>query len=112
MIKNYNPNSGNAVHTVRITLMYHDYVGHIAYEIGGNAKGADLLDANCIGYDTQEDIERYVENDCAFSVDEDYDCYRATLHNENGDTLEVDGDADEMRDMVVSIEFSAVVVVN
>ncbi len=62
------------VHTVRVTLQSGPYKGHIAYEIGGNCFGLDMLDWNPECED-QYDIELYVENDCEFRFDED-DCVR------------------------------------
>lgn len=108
MIKYYDPNMCNAIHTVRITLMQEDYVGHISRKIKGDCKGADLLEADCFEYDDQDDIDRYVENDCKFSYDEDYCIYTAVLTNSDGDQLEVEGDTYEMKNMVVSIEFAEV----
>ncbi len=104
MIEYYDPNS-RLKHTVRITLMQYDYVGHIAYKIGGSCHGSDLLDGSCFGEDDQEIIDNYVENDCKLSYDEDYDIYKAILTNPSGEFIEVEGDADEMQNMVVSIEF-------
>lgn len=105
MIKNYDPNFEETIHTVRITLMQRNYVGHISRMIKSNGKGAFLLTADFFDFDAQEDIDRYVENDCEFSYDENYDVYRAVLTNPNGEVLEVEGNAYEMKDMVVSIEF-------
>ncbi len=93
------------MHTVRITLMQWDYVGHISRMIGGNCKGAYLLAADCFELDTQENIDKYVENDCNLSYDEDHDIYKAFLTNPDGEVLEVEGDENEMKSMVVSIEF-------
>lgn len=56
--------------------------------------------------DNQADIDRYLENDCDFSFCEDEELYTATLHNADGDALEVEDDANGFEDMVVAIEFS------
>ena len=46
-MKEYNPTTGwfgkKSVHTVRVTLMQEDYIGHVAYEVYGNCTGADVL---------------------------------------------------------------------
>ncbi len=107
MIKYYDT-TDDMVHTIRVTLMYLDCVGHIAYKMGGDVRGADLLTADCFECDTQEDIDRYVENDCKLTYDEDSNIYKAVLTNPNGDIEEVEGDYDEMKNMVVAIEFSKV----
>ena len=69
MLKYYDPNF-RGVHVVRATFMAWDYVGHVAWPIGGNCRGAAMLDTDFLECDTQEDIDRYVENDCQFSFDE------------------------------------------
>ena len=71
MIKYYDPNMCNAIHTVRITLMQEDYVGHISRKIKGDCKGADLLEADCFEYDDQDDIDRYVENEHLIEIIDD-----------------------------------------
>ena len=63
MLKYYDPNF-RGVHVVRATFMAWDYVGHVAWPIGGNCRGAAMLDTDFLECDTQEDIDRYVENDC------------------------------------------------
>ena len=109
MLTNYDPKMArSAVHTVRVTFMMWGYAGHIAYEIGGTCRGADLLDCNFLESDNADDIGRYVENDCNFTFDEEDECYKATLTNANGETLDVDGGDESFRNMVVAIEFSAV----
>jgi hypothetical protein len=70
MISSYDPNF-RGVHTIRVTFMQWDYTGHVSFEIGGNCKGAELLDFTFLECDNQEDIDRYSENDCQFSYDEE-----------------------------------------
>ena len=106
MIENYNPNVNNAVHTIRITLMQFDYVGHIAYKISGNCKGASLLDAESIfECATQNEIDNYVENDCELALDEDYEIYTGVLTNASGDKWEFQYTPNEMADTIVAVEF-------
>lgn len=73
MIKYYDPNMCNAIHTVRITLMQGDYVGHISRKIKGDCKGADLLEADCFEYGHWDDIGNDVVcSECGCSA---YDGY-------------------------------------
>lgn len=102
MLKQYNPSEKN-VHTIRVKFMEQGYTGHIAFEVSGNCCGADLLNADFLECDTQEDIEQYTENDCAFSVDE-LGWFSATLKDENGKTLDLSGEDATMRSMIVSIQ--------
>lgn len=109
MLNNYDPNmTRHAVHTVRVTFMQWGYVVHVAYEIGGNCQGTDLLNCNFLETDDADDIGRYVENDCDLTYSEDEECFKATLTNTNGDTLDVEGDEEDFKNMVVAIEFAAV----
>lgn len=78
MISSYDPNF-HGVHTIRVTFMQWDYTGHVSFEIGGNCKGAELLDFTFLECDNQEDIDRYSENDCQFSYDEENEVYTAVL---------------------------------
>lgn len=105
MIKSYDPNA-EGIHAVRIAFMQLDYIGHVTYKIGGNCHGANLLNADFLATDNQADIDRYLENDCDFSFHADEELYTATLHNADGDALEVEDDANGFEDMVVAIEFS------
>lgn len=105
MISNYDPNF-RGTHVIRVTFMQWDYVGHVAFQIGGDCHGSDLLNGNFLETDNQDDIARYVENDCKFTFHEGIDCYSATLSNSQGDELVVEGDEKDFKDMVVSIEFS------
>lgn len=77
-------NFRNRVHTIEVTLQFEDYKGHIAYEIGGNCQGLDLLDVDFEYFDA-DDIERLVKNDCNLQIDEYTDCYSFTLRNEKGE---------------------------
>lgn len=107
MLKQYNPSEKN-VHTIRVTFMEKGYTGHITFEVAGNCCGADLLNADFIESDTQEDIKRYTENDCAFSVDEELGWFSAIFKDENGRTLDIEGDEETIRSMIVSIEIEDV----
>lgn len=41
----YKIGQGFSVHTCRITLMEREFVGHVTFEIGGNARGTSILNA-------------------------------------------------------------------
>lgn len=105
-MKKYAPERlGEYVHTIRVTLMQDDYTGHIAYEVGGNCKGGDLLDPNGV----LEGDYLFTENDCRFRcVDEEMPYFEAMLHNAAGDALMVEGDENDMLDMIVSMEIADV----
>lgn len=102
----YDVNIWRGTHTIRVTFMYKDYIGHISYEIGGNCKGAKVLDFGFLENDTQEDIENYIENDCCFEYDEDEDVFRCKLHNSNGDILEYEDSPDCFSTIIVRIEIT------
>lgn len=105
-MKEYNAyETGSLVHTVRVTLMQEDYIGHVSYEVPGNCKGAHLLDPN----DLLGGYYPIVENDCDFRcIDEDFPYYRTALHNAAGDTCLVEGDENDILNQIISIEITAV----
>ena len=108
MLNYYKP-EGSGVHTIRVTFMYKDYIGHIAFRVGGNCKGAMLLDSSFLEVHDQTDINQYVENDCSFSFcgdnDED-ECFTAILKNVAGDELTVIEDAIDFANMIIGIEIA------
>ena len=53
MISSYDPNF-QGVHTIRVTFMQWDYIGHVAFEIGGNCKGAELMDFTFLSVTTKK----------------------------------------------------------
>lgn len=105
MLHCYSPSFGNNLHTIRVTFMHGEYKGHIAHVIGGNCRGSDLLKADFLEYDTQEDIDQYTENDCKFAFHSDLEIYSAVLKDKNGNTLHMEGDERDFQNHVVSIEF-------
>lgn len=106
MIECYDPNIQIGVHTIRLTFMQWGYAGHIAYEVGGNVRGADLLNADLLDYADTDDVGRLTENDCQFEWLEAEEIYQMILTNPDGEQLQVEGEPDEIKDMVVSIEFA------
>lgn len=60
--------------------------------------------------DNQEDIDRYSENDCQFSYDEENEIYTAVLKNADGNALEVEGNEDDFKAMAVGIEIAGTTV--
>ena len=111
MLISYPFDSEFNTHTVRITFMVDEYEGHIAFNIGGNCRGAALLNTDFLDTDTQDDIDRYIENDCSFCCHEDSGdgYFFAVLTDSNGDTRRVEGTGEKMKDMIVRIEIEAVV---
>ena len=97
-MKKYDPDIREGIHTVKITLQQWEYKGHIIMYIGGNCKGKTLLD-----FDFEYEID-FPNNDCEMKYDEDYDCFSCILKDENGNTLECCGDAEDMNNMIVAVE--------
>ena len=104
-MKEYNPTVGwfgKSVHTVRVTLMQEDYIGHVSYEVYGNCTGADVLNADFF----IDEVEQFIENDCEFEWIDDF--FSATLRNESGDKLQVSGMDTDLRRLIVSMEITDV----
>ena len=101
-MKNYDPNIREGKHVLKATLQEWDYVGHIVYEMGGNCKGKTILDT--FDFYSYDDVDTFINNDCKISFDEDYEIFKAILLNEEGEELEIEGDAKEFNNMIVAIE--------
>ena len=101
-MKEYNPDNfiwyGNAVHTVRMTLMQQDYTGHLTYEVRTNCTGAEVLETERL----LDDAMKFIENDCDFAWVEEF--FTATLQNDNGDKLPVSGMYTDLRRLIVGME--------
>lgn len=110
MIKSYPVDAEFNAHTIRVTFMAGRYAGHIAFDVGGNCRGAALLNTDFLDEDTQEDIDRYVENDCGFQYHDNggEGCFTAVLADAKGNILLVEGSSEELKDMIVRMEIEAV----
>ena len=108
MLKTYSPNDTYNIHLVRVTFMEGEYSGHIAYEMGGNCRGADLLDNGFLYETSQADIDQYIENDCQFTFHEDGEWFSAVLKNPAGHSLTVSGKDEDMRKMIVCMEIDGI----
>lgn len=92
------------VHTVRVTFQWLEYKGHIAYEIGGNCCGLDVMDLDFDCWDNG-DIRRLVENDCLFRWNDDYEVWQVDLTDKEGNVCEChDIEPREINRYVVAIE--------
>lgn len=106
MIKNYDPNIGLGIHTVRTTFMMWGYTGHISHKVGGNCKGCEVI-SSVLSYMDEEDIELLVENDCDFKIEPYTNLYSFTLKDADGNTTHADEmSMDEVQSYVVGIEIT------
>ena len=85
-------------HTVEITLQQREYIGHITQRISGDCKGLEFLNFNF------ECEYGSLENDCNLKYDEDHKYFSATLKDPEGNTLDVEGYAEEFNNMIVKME--------
>lgn len=102
-MKYYYPNQQDGTHTIRVTLQWLGYSGHLVQEIRGNCKGRAVLDFD-FGCETE-----FGENDCRLAYDGKHDLFSALLRDEAGDTVRVEGSAGEMNKMIVALEIVAFV---
>lgn len=98
-MKNYDPNITRGTHTVKVTLQQWGYVGHLIFKLGGNCKGRDVID-----FDFECETGESIESDCNFQYYEEDDRFSAILKDESGNTLEVNGEAEEFNQMIVAVE--------
>lgn len=102
MLNNYDPNIWDAVHVVRVTLTMSNYVGHVAFEIGGNCRGKSILET---AFDILEEPCVFTENDCQFAFHEGTEEWTAVLKNPDGDELVIEeSDFREIESMITAVE--------
>ena len=87
-----------------------EFVQRALESVRPGGKVAMFLKVQFLECDNQEDIDRYSENDCQFSYDEENEVYTAVLKNADGDTLEVEGDECDFKGMAVAIEIAGTAV--
>ena len=104
-LKDYDPNTEpDRTQYVRVTLMQWGYKGCIVTAIGGNCLGIDVL-SNAIDFETDTEFDTpSTKNDCNLTYNEDGDFFSAILHDADGNELHVEGDAEEMSQMIVAVE--------
>ena len=64
ILTNYEMNARWGIHTVKATLQFEDYTGHMYVLVDGNCKGRDILTT----VDFWEEMQVY-ENNCQFTGD-------------------------------------------
>lgn len=111
MIEKYSPSTRN-IHIVRITFNKDGYTGHVSYMIGGNSKGAAILETasdfftNC----DIDDVNRLNENDCQLKLDFDDEgkpIFSLILKNQTGETLVIDDFSDDdLNDIMSATEIA------
>lgn len=100
-MKSYDKNGNHiGTHTCRLTLMERDFVGHITFKIGGNCRGASILET---ALEYLEDPAR-LESDCLFKCYDDGSMYSVVLSNGETTCCYLDMDYDELSDMIVAVE--------
>ncbi|MDE7444777.1 MAG: DUF5406 domain-containing protein [Lachnospiraceae bacterium] len=102
-MKSYDPNIRYGIHTIKITLQQWGYTGHITIKTDGYCKGKIVLDFDFYDCCEFNDIS---ENDCNLKFHEDCenDYFTATLKDPEGNTLDVDGYAEDFNNMIVKME--------
>ena len=100
MLKNYVASGNFGKHTIRLTLMEHDYTGHVTFDVFGNCYGASILE---IASDSMEEPERF-ESDCQLECYDDGTMYSVVLSNGTETRSYEDLEYEELRDMIVAVE--------
>lgn len=103
-MKNYDVNIDFGKAVIEITLQTWQYKGHYRIEMQGNVKGTAILET---AFDTDwlenKDI---IWNDCKLNICENLDgemIYRAELESEYGNTLEIDGYTEELKEIITGV---------
>lgn len=105
-----------STHTIRLTLNRDGYVGHIAFTMGGNCRGSEILECGVDYFDTcdAEDIQNLIENDCNLELhagDEDWEPWfslELTKPGSDTDVLQYDDiDVEDLKNLLVGVEIIA-----
>lgn len=99
ILTNYEMNARWGIHTVKATLQFEDYTGHMYVLVDGNCKGRDILTT----VDFWEEMQVY-ENNCQFTGDIENDLYSVTLSNPDGKKRTLTGSGKEMNELLVAVE--------
>jgi len=102
----YEVDNCSGIHRVRLTLQYHEYIGHVAFEIGGNCHGRSILESALSFFEDCDYEFKAVENDCEFAlIDGDgEDCFSMTLFDENDNPMWISDFVSELDDLIVGAE--------
>jgi hypothetical protein len=109
-MKNYDPNINSGDHTVRVYLQTWGYKGSVDLVVRGNCHGKEIIgtameaisDSFCEG-----DEDLFLKNDINLRIKNiGRETYVVTgcLTDENGKTLELEEDADDMHRYIVGAE--------
>jgi len=103
-MKNYDGlNDSNGVHTIKVSLQDGEFKGSFTHEIGGNCKGAELLDFDIQNMDDDE-IKDLKKQGCVIKRPDDDNYLFVKLTSDAGDTCDFEVDDDEFQNMIVGIE--------
>ncbi len=99
MLENYNIYR-EGVTTIKVTFQNENYKGYVTQKVTGRCKGRNLL-----SFDLELCREdEFEENNCQLQYHEENDSYTAVLEAEDGDLLEVNGNASYFNNMIVALE--------
>lgn len=91
-------------HYVKYTLQYKDYTGSFVRAVGGNCRGAAVMDTNIFEYLNQHDIDQLYSNDCQLTYNDDVETYGFVLKNKDNEIYENEEYEDEIGNYIVAIE--------
>lgn len=102
----YSP-SNSTDDVVKVTFNRNGFVGHIAFEIGGNCAGLDVLGnvEDFIETCDPEEIDNLVLNDCEFALVDDYRFHIVLTNEDTGCSIVLPEVSESvLRDFVVATE--------
>ena len=96
-MEKYDLNLQNGVQVVETTIQSGNYKGKIFSVFKGNCFGSDILDFDFYCQDAD------IKNDCSLRYNDEY-FWSAELHDNDGNTLHIDGTTDDFNNMIVKNE--------
>lgn len=97
-------NYGYGVHTIKVSLQDGEFKGSFTHTIGGNCKGAGLLDFDISVVDQESLKKHYKFIDCKVERPDDDNYLLVTLTDSSGETCQSEVEDDEFQNMIVGVE--------
>lgn len=101
-LNNYDLNARFGTHTIKVSLQTGNYKGYVTYQIGGNMKGANLLDTDgdSLYSHNYKDNQAKLKN-----LDDDW--FSMSLVASNGDSILIEEEWDYIENYIVGVEIIA-----
>lgn len=98
-MENYDQNITYGIHTIKVTFQLFEFKGFVTYEVGGNCKGAALLQV-----DPDDFYDKKIKENPIKLKDLGDDWYSMELTDISGDTCLIEDEWDCIGENIIGIE--------